>query len=101
MRVTISELREYAKEVQRGLDAEGFIADVSPYFAYNGYSYIIDFYKPNAYYNENNHHHIGEHRQLAKEGVGTKKEALEDLREFYKEALEHPDYYKWKTDWRN
>lgn len=98
--VTISELRNYAKAVQKGLDAAGFIADVDPYFAYGGYSYLINFYKPDAYYDEQTHKHIGKHRQIAKDTVGTKKEALEDLRKFYHEAMEHPDYYKWKTDWR-
>ena len=87
-RISISEVRTTAAEIQSELTNMGFNVKVHPYFAYGAYSYYFNFTRPGTTGNE-----WADFRQVSTT-LDTKRECIRRLWDAYRDIIRNENYYK-------
>ena len=87
-RISISEVRATAAEIQNELTNMGFIVEVKPYFAYGAYSYYFNFIRPGT-----NGREFQNFRQKWTT-LDTKRECIRRMWEAYRDIVCNENYYK-------
>lgn len=87
-RISISEVRATASEIEQELIKQGFNVKVHPYFAYGAYSYYFNFTRPGTTGNE-----WADFRQVSTT-LDTKRECIRRLWAAYTDIIRNEQYYK-------